>query len=208
VPRSFIALVLDEASRHSVAAQVEGLRPLSRAVAWVPPQNLHLTLKFLGEQSEERLGVVRSVLEAAAAGIAPFALTLHGVGGFPGLDRPRILWVGVSEGALAVRQLQPRVEEGLARHGFSRETRSWHPHLTIGRVFDDRRWRREGTPALREAVARAARLDLGRVPVAAIWLMRSDLSPAGARHTALASMPLRPDGSGATGAGAPSDGQS
>jgi 2'-5' RNA ligase len=196
VPRAFIGLLLDEATRQSVAAQVERLRPLSRAVAWVPPQNLHLTLKFLGDQSEERLGAVLSVLEDAAAGIAPFALALHGVGGFPGLERPRILWVGVSEGALAARQLQARFEEALARHGFSREPRPWHPHLTIGRIFDDRRWRREATPALREAVTRAARLDLGRVPVAAVSLMRSDLSPAGARYTELASVPLGPAGPG------------
>ena len=86
--RAFVALLLDEAMRASVGAEIERLRPLSRAVAWVPTANLHLTLKFLGELSDAQIGLVEGALAEAAAVTAPFSLTLHGLGAFPGLDGP------------------------------------------------------------------------------------------------------------------------
>jgi RNA 2',3'-cyclic 3'-phosphodiesterase len=104
--RSFVALLLNEAARVAVAAEIERLRPLSRAVAWVPADNLHLTLRFLGHQTADRLREVARALAETAAAAAPFSLALEGVGAFPGPDRPRILWIGVSEGATAVRALQ------------------------------------------------------------------------------------------------------
>jgi 2'-5' RNA ligase len=190
VTRAFVALVLDEETRAAVGAEIERLRPLSRAVAWVPAQNLHFTLKFLGEESDARLADATDALVEAASGVAPFALALHGLGAFPGMERPRILWVGAAEGALAARDLQARVETALERRGFARDGRPWHPHLTIGRVFDDRRWRREAGPALREAIAGAARRSFGSLAVTRLVLMRSDLSPRGARHSELRSVEL------------------
>ncbi len=190
MPRVFVALLLDEGVRAAVAAEIEQLRPLSRAVAWVPPRNLHLTLRFLGEQGEPAVGEARSALSEAAAGSQPFTLALHGLGGFPGLERPRILWIGVAGGALEARELHARVDEALGRRGFPREERPWHPHLTIGRVFDERRWRREATLELRQAVIRAGSRPVASVPVGAVSLMRSDLSPAGARYSELASVAL------------------
>ncbi len=192
MPRSFVALLLNEEAREAVAAEVERLRPLSRAVAWVPARNLHITLRFLGEQGEPALEQARGALQEAAAATTPFTLTLHGLGAFPGFERPRILWIGVAQGALETRELQATVERALERAGFAREPRPWHPHLTIGRVFDERRWRRETSLDLRQAVARAGSLPFASVPVAALSLMRSDLSPAGARHSELARMTLGP----------------
>jgi 2'-5' RNA ligase len=143
MPRAFIAILLSPEARDAVTEEVERLRPLSGAVAWVPRDNLHHTLRFLGEQGEERLADALAAVETTAAAGEPFTLGLHGLGAFPGLERPRILWVGVAEGALAARGLQARLEAGLAERGFPPEARPWHPHLTVGRVFDDRRWRRE-----------------------------------------------------------------
>jgi 2'-5' RNA ligase len=188
--RAFVALCLDEPTRAAVTAQIEQLRPLSRAVAWVPSQNLHLTLQFLGEQPDARLADAVDALEEAAAARAPFAIALHGLGAFPGMASPRILWVGVAEGALDVRALQSRVETRLQRRAFAGDSRPWHPHLTIGRVFDPRRWRRDSGPALHEAIARAAVLGFGTLPVVRIALMRSDLSPSGARYSVLRSVEL------------------
>jgi 2'-5' RNA ligase len=178
--------------RTSVGAEIECLRPLSRAVAWVPTANLHLTLRFLGELSDVQLGEVEVALGEAAAVTAPFALTLHGLGAFPGLERPRILWVGIADGALAAREAQARVEAALERHGIRRERQAWHPHLTIGRVFDERAWRREAGLPLRQALAAAARRSFGSLAVSHIALMRSDLSPQGARYRELASAELTP----------------
>ena len=192
MPRSFVALLLNEEARTAVAAELERLRPLSRAVAWVPSRNLHITLRFLGEQSEAALEQGRGALQDAAGATEPFTLELHGLGAFPGFARPRILWVGVAQGALESRQLQARVERALELRGIAREPRPWHPHLTIGRVFDERRWRRETSPDLRQAVARAGSLPFASVPITAVSLMRSDLSPSGARYTELAAVTLGP----------------
>lgn len=181
--RAFVALLLIDTVRDAVAATVERLRPLCSAVAWVPSRNLHVTLQFLGAQSEERLAVAEGALADAAAASAPMDVTFHGVGAFPGLERPRILWIGLAQGALEVRALQARVADALAARGFPREERAWHPHLTIGRVPDERRWRREAGPPLRRALAHAATTTFGTQRVAEVALMRSDLSPAGARYT-------------------------
>ena len=190
--RAFVALLLDEAMRASVGAEIGRLRPLSRAVAWVPTANLHLTLRFLGERSDEQLGEVEAALVEAAAVTAPFALSLHGLGAFPGLERPRILWVGIADGALPTREVHARVETALERRGIPRERQAWHPHLTIGRIFDERAWRREAGLPLRQALAAAARRSFGILAVSRIALMRSDLSPQGARYRELASAELTP----------------
>jgi RNA 2',3'-cyclic 3'-phosphodiesterase len=183
VIRAFVAVVLDEGVRSAVAATIERLRPLGSAVAWVPPRNLHVTLHFLCDQSEERLADAEAALADTAAGSAPLDVTFHGIGAFPGLERPRILWVGLAHGALEVRRLQARVTDALAVRGFGKEERAWHPHLTIGRVHDERRWRRETGPPLRSALAQAATMTFGTQRVAEVALMRSELSPAGARYT-------------------------
>jgi 2'-5' RNA ligase len=193
VIRSFVAILLSEALRESVASTVEQLRPLGPAVAWVPARNLHLTLQFLGDQPEERLAAAEAALQEAAARIAPIDVTLHGIGAFPGLERPRILWIGLARGALEVRALQARVADALAARGFPREERAWHPHLTIGRVHDERRWRREAGPPLRSALAQAATTTFGTLRVLEVVLMRSELSPAGARYAVRCRVPLAAD---------------
>lgn len=181
--RAFVAVLLADAVREAIAATIARLRPLGSAVAWVPPANLHITLQFLGDQSEERLAEAEGALADAAAASVPMDVTFHGIGAFPGLERPRILWVGLARGALETRQLQARVADALAARGFPREERPWHPHLTIGRVHDERRWRREAGPPLRQALAEAATTTFGTQRVAEVALMRSDLSPTGARYT-------------------------
>ena len=190
MPRAFVAVLLDEQTRRAVAAQIDRLRPLSKAVAWVPPHNLHLTLRFLGDQTEEQLAEVMPALEEAASGVPPFTLSLKGLGAFPGLDHPRTLWVGVSEGVQDVQRLQARVAEALDRRGGSIEARAWQAHVTIGRVTDEKRWRGEGMPELRSAVMRGAAASFGAMLVASIALMRSDLYTSGARYTGIASVPL------------------
>ena len=190
MPRAFVAVLLDEQTRRTVAAQIDRMRPLSKIVAWVPPHNLHLTLRFLGDQTEEQLATVVPALEEAASGVPAFTLSLKGLGAFPGLDHPRTLWVGVSEGVQEVQRLQARVAEALGRRGVPIEARAWQAHVTIGRVTDEMRRRREGMPELRAAVMRGATTPFGSMPVASIVLMRSDLYTSGTRYTGIASVPL------------------
>jgi 2'-5' RNA ligase len=183
--RSFVAILLSEAVRSAVAEEISRLRPLAPRLGWVDPPNLHLTLKFLGELVAKELEEVKDALVEAVAGTPPFSLVLLGMGAFPGLARPRVLWIGVAEGGQAAQALQARVEEALGRRGFPKEGRPYSPHLTIARVREPR-----GLGALQQAMARDAQMAFGRFEVGALSLMRSDLSPAGARYTELAVFPL------------------
>jgi 2'-5' RNA ligase len=156
---------------------------VTRDVAWVAPDNLHLTLKFLGGVDAERLEAVATALTAAAAGSTVFDLVVRGLGAFPSPTRPRVLWAGVDEGRAAAATLARGVDDALAALGFEREARAFAPHVTLGRV-------RVPRPAPRLAEALAAGGHFGRQPVASVALMRSDLSSRGARYSELATAPL------------------
>lgn len=190
MPRAFVAVLLDEPTKRAVSGQIERLRPLSTVVAWVPPHNLHMTLRFLGDQTEEQLAEAVPALEEAASGVPTFSLSLKGLGAFPGLDYPRTLWVGVSDGAPEAQRLQARVTEALERRSTPIEARAWQAHVTIGRVTDEKRGRRGGLPELRLAVMRGVTTPFGTMPVSSIALMRSDLYTSGARYTGIASVAL------------------
>ncbi len=98
------------------------------------PENVHLTLKFLGDVREELLDDIRAVLEKVCAGHAPFEAALAGLGAFPSARRARILWAGVGEGSGRLRSLATDLDTGLASLGFERERHPYTPHMTLGRV--------------------------------------------------------------------------
>lgn len=162
---------------------MERLRPLAPGVAWIARDNVHLTLKFLGNVETARLDDVERALAVAASGQSWFELTVHGLGAFPSRTRPRVLWAGVAAGGTELTALAARVDEALAALGFPRETRPFAAHATLGRVREPR-----AQPGL------AGGLDhheaFGRQPVTRISLVRSELSPRGARYTELAALPL------------------
>lgn len=183
--RSFVAILLNDEVRTAIAAEIARLRPLAPRVGWVAPPNLHLTLKFLGELPPDALEPAKDGLAEAVAGETLFSLHFFGLGAFPGMARPRVLWVGVAEGGPAAQALQARVEAALTRRGFAREERPFSPHLTLGRVREPR-----GLVQLQQAMGRDAKMDFGRLEVQALSLMRSDLSPGGSRYTELAAFPF------------------
>lgn len=191
--RAFVAVLLGDQAKKAVAAQINRLRPLSKAVVWVPPANLHVTLRFLGDQTEQQLRDVMMALQEAAEGVSAFTMRLRGLGAFPGLEHPRTIWVGVSDGSAEVKHLQSRVAEALARHGTPIEPGVWQAHVTIGRIPAQRRWRREGVAEMRSGLMRSVATTFGKTSVTSIELMRSDLSASGARYTGIASVPLSPD---------------
>jgi 2'-5' RNA ligase len=162
---------------------IEKLRPLVPGVAWVAPDNLHLTVKFLGGVDEGRLADVTAALARAARAAPPFDLHVLGLGAFPSATRPRVLWAGVAAGAEPLTRLASAVDDVLGATGFAREDRAFSPHVTFGRVREPRR-----QPALADTLD--ARRDFGHVQVTKLSLMRSDLSPRGARYTELAAIPL------------------
>ncbi|MCY3021846.1 MAG: RNA 2',3'-cyclic phosphodiesterase [Planctomycetota bacterium] len=186
--RAFIAINLDPA----LLAELEKLQRRLRfgdAVRWTKPEQIHLTLKFLGDIAPETVPQADAALKRACQGVQPFELSLEGLGCFPGENKPSVVWVGVGGGVEALKALQGRVEQetrSLASHS---EDREFRPHLTIARVRSSNfsELRRIGGMITTTAVAR-----LGAWTVKDVHLMQSELLREGARHTDLATIPLAP----------------
>ena len=142
------------------------------------PDNLHITLRFLGEVDDTRVAELGGVLDEAAAGLPRFGLGIRGLGAFPTLTRPRVIWAGVGEGAGALRTLAGRLESALARVGVPPEDRPFSGHVTLGRIREPQR-----DPGLAAMLASGAARHFGTLSVERVCLMRSDLSPRGARYT-------------------------
>lgn len=179
-----MAVLLPDAVRAALATEIERLRPSARSVSWVATENLHLTLKFLGGVEPDRLGAVATALAGAVTAGPAFHLALRGLGAFPSPTRARVIWAGVTD-AVEVAGLAARVEEALAPLGFPPEGRPFSAHVTLGRVREPQR-----DPVLATALMAGAERELGAFHVDQISLMRSDLSPRGARYTALGSWGL------------------
>ena len=183
--RAFVAIRLDEAVRAALGAAIEGLRRVARDVAWVVPDNLHLTLKFLGQVRAARTPELVAALTRAASGLAAFEANVAGLGAFPTPTRARVIWAGVGHGTDALVLLASRVDEALVALGFEREPRPFSPHVTLGRVRTPRR-----DLALAEALRAGDAQKFGRLVVERVALMRSDLAPRGARYTEVAAARL------------------
>jgi RNA 2',3'-cyclic 3'-phosphodiesterase len=178
--RAFIAVRMSQEVETALAEFIEAQRLASDGIQWVRRANLHVTLKFLGPAVESaRLASLAEMLERVARATAPFTVTTRGIGGFPDLARPRVIWAGLESEALAV--LAREVESAAERCGFERERRGWSGHLTIGRV---RNYRAARAPL--RALEQARERDFGASQVAAMALIRSHLAPAGSTYEPLA----------------------
>jgi 2'-5' RNA ligase len=175
--RLFVAVNLPDGERKALAAAGESLRDMALPVKWTDASGLHVTLKFLGEVEESQAGPIGSALSGVTASLRPFDVTLGGLGAFPSLERPRVVWVGV-ERHPALELLANDVERALGAFGFESELKPFHPHVTLGRV------KREARPAaLRPLAGAAAAFEYaGSMQVSAVDLMRSTLGPRGAAY--------------------------
>ena len=190
--RSFIAIELEGGARPAVERLVASLARTDADVAWTRPENLHVTLKFLGAVPPARLRALGERLRAVAAGTPPFVLTVAGLGAFPSLRSPRVLWVGTV--APELEGLVDGIERACAAEGFARESRPFHAHVTLGRVRAGRDPRRRRTAARAHGAGLPAGVAelfgdgsraFGDSRVEEIVLLRSDLRPDGARYTPL-----------------------
>jgi 2'-5' RNA ligase len=188
--RTFVAIELDQELRQVLADLQSRLRREvpARAVRWVRPEGIHLTLKFLGDTSQEQVEQVKEALARAAQEVSPFAFTVGGVGCFPNTRRPRVVWVGLHEPTGALRRLRDAVEAQVAPLGFPTEKRPFSPHLTLGRVH--RRASASDVQALGETIAASAVGNLDEMGVSEVCYIKSDLRPSGAVYTALSRAPL------------------
>lgn len=176
--RLFIAINIDPSLKAPVVAIQEKLKATPSPVSWVKADNLHFTLKFIGEAAEAQLPALRKAFAPALAGVRAFTLSLAGLGTFPPRGRPRVIWIGMQQGAEEVERLRGRIDEALLPLGYPRESRPFHPHLTVGRVKNVGR-----LDPLLESLRRMEVGEVGRMQVRSVELMRSQLHPAGAIYT-------------------------
>jgi len=189
--RTFIAIELPRPIKAGLTELQDRLRAQAppRAVRWVRPEGIHLTLKFLGRTPEGQIEDIVRALSSACAPFPPFACTVEGLGCFPNLHRPRVIWVGVQEPTGALSGLQRAIEEACAGLGFRRERRPFHPHLTLGRLQD--RVSREERAVVSELIRRTEAASLGTMIARGVSLIRSDLRPGGAVYTTLREVELK-----------------
>ena len=185
--RCFVAVDLSAEVRAAVAAVQARVRATApRAdVRWLDPHAFHLTLKFLGNVPDARVPAVSAALEEVVSD-APLALEAHGLGAFPTVRRPRVLWAGIAGGAPRLVALAGGVDRALAALGFPPEDRPFRAHLTLGRVRSPR-----DAGALAKALEAEAAVALGAWTADEVVLYQSHLKPTGAVHEKVSRHRLR-----------------
>jgi len=187
--RAFIAIEIPIGIRQTVCKVTSDLRNgVGALIRWVPMENMHLTLKFLGDVAPSNVDMLSQMLRAEADLFNCFELHLTGLGSFPNLKRPRVIYIGIQAPA-ALETLHRGIESASRRLGYESEERGFSPHLTIGRV------KQNIAPAEQQTIRRAlegTKIDsLGTARVDSLHLYKSDLQSTGSVYTKLYSAPLK-----------------
>ena len=186
--RLFIAVELPANVRQHLAGVADDLRGMGlERLRWVRPENIHITLKFLGETPAERQPQIEDALRAAAEGVAPHELTLGELGKFGGRQNPRVLWVDVRGDLDALKALHKRVDARIVPLGFPADERPFAAHLTLARVPQD--LAKKVARPLAEAID-AVKVPDPPIPVRQVVLMRSELRQEGPVYTRLCGVDL------------------
>jgi len=183
--RTFIAVDIPESVRDQIEEFQEKLKRFRAEVKWVRPENIHITLKFLGDIEQSMVDIIDQRLKDAVAGFAPFNVRVYGTGVFPSARRPRVLWLGIDEGREILQRLAKCIDEEIYNLGFEREKREFSPHLTLGRVRSIKY-----IDSLTEELL-SSKFESESFIQDEILLMRSDLRPSGSIYTKLKSIQLR-----------------
>lgn len=182
--RTFIAIELPEEIKRQIEQLQAPLKKTDAFVSWVKPKNIHVTLKFLGEVPEDKIGQVFSATQKALEGTRKFTMSLKGAGAFPNLRRPRVIWIGTGSGEEELSHLAQRIEEEMEKIGFPKEKRKFSAHFTIGRVKSPK-----NIEKLMEKV-QSSDFQTEKIEVNEVVVMKSQLHPAGAIYTPLKKVPL------------------
>lgn len=183
--RLFLAIELSDEVREAIAAFQKELESQLGSARWVPPENLHLTIRFIGEEGPEVVEGLSRILPSQLEGIPPFTVSFRGFGCFPNPKRARILWVGVDPVPENLRRLERVGEAAVQELGVEPERRPFRPHLTIARLK-----RRGRDPAVEKVVPATSDRVFGELSVTELVLFESHLSADGAIHRPLERFPV------------------
>lgn len=171
--RCFIAVDIDQPELRARLREIQvGLDSLGCGLKLVEPENIHVTLRFLGEIPSSLASEVAKTLDKVRAN--PFTLTLRGLGAFPSPSRPRVVWVGVGEGSAELSSLHRQVESLIKPLGFQPEREPFTPHITLARVKVPR-----NLSSLARFIAERSDVEVGSMRVEEVKLKRSTLTPSG-----------------------------
>ncbi|MCF7668531.1 MAG: RNA 2',3'-cyclic phosphodiesterase [Verrucomicrobia bacterium] len=187
--RAFIALPIPDDIIRKLNKSADALNKLlpPRAVRWTPPEQLHLTLRFMGRIKTEDIEPLQQTLRNTCAEFNPFILETTSWGCFPGAHKPRVLWIGLDDVTGILGRLQTQISSATAGWGEHNEQKKFHPHLTIGRF---RNLPPHVLNQAREILRNPPSLTRHQFAANEIRLMRSRLTPQGAIHDILGSFPL------------------
>ena len=183
--RTFVAVEFSEDVKEEISNIQARLKRELGNLKWVPKRNLHLTLKFLGDVEPERIPEIAQGLSAAVQRFKPFSLGLGGLGAFPGMNKPKVIWMGLTIGRRELVQLQKAVESELVIQGFSKERRPYHPHLTLARSRRNTNLLTVGQ-ILDKIEVQPTDTEL----IQSVKIMKSDLRPNGPVYTCLEKISL------------------
>ncbi|OGX43785.1 MAG: 2'-5' RNA ligase [Omnitrophica WOR_2 bacterium RIFCSPLOWO2_12_FULL_51_8] len=181
--RAFIAIDLPAEIKQALSKLQDGLKLSGADVKWVEPKNIHLTLKFLGEITEESTAKIHGIIAAAAAVNPLFQARIAALGAFPSAGSPRVIWAGIDQGGEEAKKIAGQLEEKIAKLGIPREKRAFSSHITLGRTRSSK-----DKESLRQGLEKAAAELAGKnliFCVREITLYKSSLTPAGPIYTAL-----------------------
>ncbi|MFO7839055.1 MAG: RNA 2',3'-cyclic phosphodiesterase [Desulfosalsimonadaceae bacterium] len=184
--RAFVAIPLPEDVAGLLGEIQSGLQKENWPVKWVRPESIHLTLKFLGDIPESEVEQIVSAMQTAVRQFAPLTLSAAGLGAFPSVKRPRVLWCGIGGESHVLARLHAGLDEQLARQlGIEKEGKAFKGHLTLGRVKGKIK-----PDAVVEAVTSYGDVTSRAFVADSLCLYRSELKPGGAVYTELARVPL------------------
>ena len=181
--RAFIAIELSPDLRKRLASLEEQLKSSGADVKWVKPENIHLTLKFLGEIDERQLGEITKIIQETAGKNKPFYIRLASPGAFPKTNFPRVIWIGIDKGDSETKQIAKALEEEIVKVGIPQENRPFSSHITLGRVRSG--LNREKLVKNLGVLASNPPQDSPEFLVTKITLFKSTLTPSGPIYEAL-----------------------
>jgi 2'-5' RNA ligase len=182
--RAFIAVDLPKEIKMEIDKMIAGFRQTDAGIRWVKAANLHLTLRFLGNIPEQSIQPLAENIRGEVGGLGSFEMSLSGLGGFPNLRRPRVIWVGTGTGTEKLKELAVGVEKAAVESGFGIGDKPFSSHLTIGRV--------KYPKGLDRLLGQIEKTEYDSKPfdVGEVVVFRSDLSPAGPKYTKLEAVSL------------------
>lgn len=189
--RSFIMLEINDGVRSSLLRVQAQLKKAGARVSWVPPDNIHLSLLFLGDIFESMVSKLGRKLDEAVRDINPFDYEVEGIGTFGSVRHPRVIWAGLEAMPESLSDLYGRVKGAAGSMGIPLESRPFRPHITLGRVRAAR-----NLDSLTSAISSVKNTRHGWVSVRRVLLMRSVLEAQGARYSILHESSLKGDSHG------------